>query len=176
MEFEFINRIWAPRMRKGRWRKRILLGLGLAVLLLTVFQVAMEGFGGVNWVISGLVPLLLIGMGLAGSERGGYITAVCSVCVKNDGLIVVYPAIDYQDNKGKRREVRTIRKEDICFIQYSSVLVSFRIICNTTGSGSPQTKGEVVLYPRPEQIKGMMAAFTSVLGVQVSQMDSVDGG
>lgn len=175
MEFEFINRIWTNRMGKGRWRKRILLGLGLAILLLTVIQVIMEGFAGVNWVINGFVPLLLIGIGLMGDDRGGYITAACLVSVRNNGLTITYPAVDYQDNKGQRREVQTIRKEDICLIQYSSTLVSFRIICNAGSVVPLQAKEKVVLYPRPEQIKDMMAAFTSVLGIQVSQMDSAGG-
>lgn len=161
-------------MGKGRWRKRILLGLGLVILLLTAFQVIMEGFEGVNWVTSGFVPLLLIGIGLMGSQRGGYITAACRVCIQNDGLMVTYPAIDYQDGKGPRHEEQTIRKENIRFIQYSSALVSFRIIWEMNGTDASQRKGETVLYPRPGQVEAMTDAFTSILGIQVTQMDAAE--
>lgn len=172
MEFEFINRIWMTRMGKSRWRKRLLLGLGFAILFLTAFQVIMEGFRTVNWIISGLLPLMLICIGLMGSERGGYITAACVVYVRNDSVIIAYPASNGQDEKKQLGGTLMIPKENIILVQYSSELASFRILWEKNEQGPLQSSEETVLYPRLEQIETMREAFTKVLGIQVVQVDA----
>jgi hypothetical protein len=185
MEFEFINRIWSAQLGKSKARKVLLFTLGGIILLLNFFQALMEGFGKVNWLTGLGVPVLLIGIGLMGTKRGGYVTSACTLTLNREMLCVTYPAIDFQDKRGPHTEVHAISKNDIETIQYSAQLKSLRIVgrCKTIGVLSDNSKvdgtawnggrSEVVLYPPSEKIQDIITAFETVLGINVVQMDEI---
>lgn len=182
MTFQFVNRIWISRFGKRNARKAILLSLAILIWLLTLFQIIMEGVGSVNWMSSVLVPILLVGIGMMGGNRGGYTTADCCVEIQPGKLSVSYPAINRYDKRGVHEETNVIEKEDIQEIQYSESLRSFRIIGiwsvllpDTDAPGVEymvkRDATAVVLYPPEDQIRCIYSAVESVLGVVVVSMD-----
>ena len=182
MTFQFINKVWIPQMRKSTNRKVVLMSLATLIFLLTLFQVVMDGMDSVNWVSSGLVPILLISIAMMGDSRGGYTTTDCRVEIQPGRVHLSYYAIDRYDKRGIHTENQTIERDAIEEIQYSKVLQSFRIIGAWSVSLSTQEglgvryttvrdTSEVVLYPPEDQIQIIHSAFESVLGITIIQMD-----
>lgn len=168
-------------MNKRKTWRTILIGLGVLIFLLTLFQMVMDGVDGVMWVSGVLVPILLISVGLMGSGRGGYITANCWLEMRPNMIIIEYPAIDRCDNRGIHKESLRVERNAIRVIQYSEVLHSFRIIGAWTGRWSSQGRGEgiiqghseMILYPPEERMTEMYDAFQNILGIAVVQMDEM---
>lgn len=154
----------------------------MVIWLLTFFQMIMEGTNRVSLVSSVLVPLLLVGIGTMGGNRGGYITADCRVEIQPERVSVSYPTINRYDKSGVHREINVIEKMYIQEIQYSEELRSFRIIglwsmlSPSMDATYVEYKGKrdisaVVLYPPEDQMRLIYSAIEKNLGIAITNVD-----